>query len=192
MKFFNLSITLEKTVLKPICKASMDIVFVIMSFEYNDILKRMVEYFGVGRFGTHIGVIKSDSNHKINLNDFTNVVDFGRAVDALSFNISHQSHHHVKDVCNTFFSIKNGGRSGMPKILMFITEQNVTPSQYTNMKNMAHCLLNDSKQEMKSVDIMFNNYHFKVWTTSVIESVSSSTNVITLDTFMREVCINGK
>lgn len=123
---------------KPACKALVDIGFLIdssgsMKENYRhekSFLKEIATAFSIGDRRSSIGVATFSEypQYNIKLNDHDTLLGFNKAVDDIPFlgKISKRTDRALQLVLDDMFSIRNGGRAAVPKIVILITDGSQT------------------------------------------------------------------
>ena len=122
---------------EPTCKAKVDVGFVLDSSgslrndygKEKDFLKALASTFGVSDTGSRAGVVTFSyyTQHSIKLNDYTDVTSFNEAVDKIP--LMGQTTRIDKALRLTqkeMFSLPNGGRPGVNKVLIVLTDGSQT------------------------------------------------------------------
>ena len=118
---------------RPTCKAKVDVGFILDSSgrlrnNYQDekyILKALVGAFGVSEDGSRAGVITFSyfSEHSIKLKDHTDINSFNKAVDDIPLmGSTTRIDRALRLTQRELFKEENGGRPGVTKILILLTD----------------------------------------------------------------------
>uniref|UniRef100_A0A7M5V805 VWFA domain-containing protein n=3 Tax=Clytia hemisphaerica TaxID=252671 RepID=A0A7M5V805_9CNID len=122
---------------EPTCKAKVDVGFVLDSSgslknDYDkekDFLKALAATFGVSDDGARAGVVTFSyyTEHSIKLNDHTKVSTFNDAVDKIALmGSTTRIDKALRMVQNDMFTIANGARPGVNKVLIVLTDGSQT------------------------------------------------------------------
>ena len=122
---------------EPICKAKVDVGFILDSSgslrnDYQnekDFLKSLAGAFGVTKDDSRAGVITFSyySEHSIKLKDHTDITSFNAAVDAIPLmGSTTRIDRALRLTQNELFTLENGARPGIPKILILLTDGSQT------------------------------------------------------------------
>ncbi|XP_057306435.1 collagen alpha-5(VI) chain-like isoform X2 [Hydractinia symbiolongicarpus] len=123
---------------KPSCEAVVDVGFILDSSgslrnEYGkekNFLKSMATTFGISENGSRAGVVTFSyyTEHSIKLSDYTDLARFNEAVDRIPLmGRTTRIDKALRVAQKDLFSISNGGRPGVPKILILLTDGSQTP-----------------------------------------------------------------
>ena len=118
---------------EPTCKAKVDVGFVLDSSgslknDYDNekhFLKALAATFGVSDDGARAGVVTFSyyTEHSIKLNDHTKLSTFNDAVDKIALmGSTTRIDKALRMVQSEMFSIPNGGRPGVNKVLILLTD----------------------------------------------------------------------
>ena len=151
------------------CTRSLDIVFALDSstsqkayFEQSkDMIKSLATAFGVGQYGTRSSVVTFGSNvtHTIKLLDGTIIEHFHNKVDNISFTGGDTRIDMVLNfLYNASFTIENGGRVDVRKIILILTDGNQT--QGANVQNNT------------AIADLIRNQRWKIVTLGIGESIN--------------------
>ena len=124
---------------EPVCKATVDIGFILDSSgslraDYSrekDFLKTLAATFGIGPSASRSGVVTFSylAEHSIKMNDHDNLSDFNDAVDAIPLMGSQtRIDTALRLAQKELFTLANGARPGIPKILILLTDGSQTKS----------------------------------------------------------------
>ena len=139
MKFFLFLFVLAGNAeVKASCDAVVDVGFILDSSgslrsEYGkekNFLKALATSFGVSANGSRAGVITFSyyTEHSIKLSDHTDVASFNAAVDKIALmGSTTRIDKALRLTQKEMFSLKNGGRPGVPKVLILMTDGSQTP-----------------------------------------------------------------
>ena len=127
----------EPMILKPTCKAKVDVGFILDSSgslkndygKEKDFLKAVVATFGVSRVDGKAGVVtfSHDSEHSIKLKDHTSLTSFYEAVDKIALmGFTTRIDKALRRTQEEMFTIANGGRPGAGKLLILLTDGSQT------------------------------------------------------------------
>ena len=122
---------------EPTCKAKVDVGFVLDSSgslrnDYGtekDFLKALAATFGVSDDGARAGVVTFSyyTEHSIKLNDHTSLSTFNEAVDKIPLmGSTTRIDKALRMTQKDMFSIANGGRPGVNKVLVVLTDGSQT------------------------------------------------------------------
>ena len=122
---------------KPKCKAKVDVGFILDSSgslrnDYQNeknFLKSLAGAFGVSKNDSRAGVITFSyySEHSIKLKDHTDITSFNAAVDAIPLmGSTTRIDKALRLTQNELFTLENGARPGIPKILILLTDGSQT------------------------------------------------------------------
>jgi nitric oxide reductase activation protein len=126
-----------KKIPKPTCNAIADVGFLLDSSgslrkEYSkekDFLKALVAMFGVSKDGSRAAVVtfSAYSKHSIKLKDHSDLSSFNKAVDAIPLmNYTTRIDRALRMTEREMFTIKNGARPGINKVLIILTDGSQT------------------------------------------------------------------
>ena len=132
--FFNFA---AKTPIKPSCESVVDIGFILdssgsLANDYDkekDFLKTLAATFGVSDQGSRAGVITFSyyTEHSIKLNDYKDVTSFNAAVDKIPLmGSTTRIDKALRLTQKEMFSLANGARPGIPKVLILLTDGSQT------------------------------------------------------------------
>ena len=133
----HIIISLAKLPPKPSCDIVVDIGFILDSSgslknDYSkekDFLKSLAATFGISANGSRAGIVTFSyySEHSIKLNDFTDISSFIAAVDKIPLmGSTTRIDKALRLAKKEMFSLKNGGRAGIPKVLILLTDGSQT------------------------------------------------------------------
>ena len=133
---FSLVFSAEKPIV-PSCQAVVDVGFILDSSgslrkEYGkekDFLKVLAGTFGISSNGSRAGVITFSyyTEHSIKMNDHQDLSSFNAAVDKIPLMGSTTRIDKALRLTQTeMFSLPNGGRPGVPKVLILLTDGSQT------------------------------------------------------------------
>ena len=122
---------------EPTCKAKVDVGFVLDSSgslrnDYSkekDFLKALAATFGVSDEGSRAGVVTFSyyTEHSIKLNDHTDLSSFNEAVDNIALmGSTTRIDKALRLTQKEMFTIANGGRPGVNKVLIVLTDGSQT------------------------------------------------------------------
>ena len=123
--------------MKPLCEVKVDVGFVLDSSgslrnDYDkekDFLKALAATFGVSEQGARAGVVtfSYDTEHSIKLNDHYDLFSFSDAVDKIPL-MGHTTRidKALRLTQSQMFSIANGGRPGVSKVVIVLTDGSQT------------------------------------------------------------------
>lgn len=122
---------------KPSCKAVVDVGFILDSSgslrnEYDkekNFLKAIAGTFGISQTGSRAGVVTFSyyTEHSIKLNDHTDLSSFNSAVDKIPLMGSTTRIDKALRLSQSeMFTLANGARAGIPKILILLTDGSQT------------------------------------------------------------------
>jgi len=122
---------------EPTCKAKVDVGFILdssgsLSNDYQkekDFLKTLAAAFSVSKDDSRVGVItfSHKSEHSIKLKDHTDIKSFNDAVDAIPLMGSiTRIDKALRQTQQELFTPENGGRPGLPKVLILLTDGSQT------------------------------------------------------------------
>lgn len=122
---------------EPLCETKVDVGFVLDSSgslrkEYGkekSFLKALAATFGVSGDGARAGVVtfSHDVEHSIKLNEHTNLATFNQAVDDIALmGSTTRIDKALRTSQNEMFSVANGGRPGVNKLLIVLTDGSQT------------------------------------------------------------------
>ena len=122
---------------EPICKAKIDVGFILDSSgslrnDYQrekDFMKVLASSFGISPDGSRAGVVTFSYNaeHSIKLNDHDDLMAFNKAVDEIPLMGSiTRIDKALRLSQRELFSLSNGARPGIPKILVLLTDGSQT------------------------------------------------------------------
>ena len=122
---------------EPTCKAKVDVGFVLDSSgslrnDYSkekDFLKALAATFGVSDDASRAGVVTFSyyTEHSIKLNDHTDLSSFNKAVDDIALmGSTTRIDKALRLTQQEMFSIANGGRPGVNKVLIVLTDGSQT------------------------------------------------------------------
>ena len=120
----------------------------------KDFLKILAGTFGISKDGSHAGVISfsSNVNHDIKLSDHEDITSFNSAVDKIPhMNQVTRIDSALKLAQSDMFSTAEGGRVGVPKVLILITDGAQYPSSASrqDVQNPA-----EIAEELRASDIV--------------------------------------
>ena len=137
IKLLQRSFLVKKEV-KPLCEVKVDVGFVLDSSgslrdDYDkekNFLKALAATFGVSEQGARAGVVTFSFNteHSIKLNDHYDLFSFSDAVDKIPL-MGHTTRidRALRLTQSEMFSIANGGRPGVSKVVIVLTDGSQTP-----------------------------------------------------------------
>ena len=122
---------------EPVCQTKVDVGFILDSSgslrnDYDkekDFLKALAASFGVSDNGTRAGVVtfSYNSEHSIKLNDHSSFSTFSGAVDKIPLmGSTTRIDKALRLSQKELFTLPNGGRPGIPKILILLTDGSQT------------------------------------------------------------------
>ena len=122
---------------EPVCKSKVDVGFILDSSgslrnDYDkekDFLKALAASFGVSDDGARAGVVtfSYNSEHSIKLNDHSSFSTFNDAVDKIPLmGSTTRIDKALRLSQKELFTLPNGGRPGIPKILILLTDGSQT------------------------------------------------------------------
>ena len=128
---------LAAAMVEPSCQTMVDIGFILDSSgslrnDYDkekSFLKALVATFGISTDGSRAGVITFSYNaeHSIKLDEHDNILSFNRAVDKIPMmGSTTRIDKALRLSQKELFSISNGARPGIPKILVLLTDGSQT------------------------------------------------------------------
>ena len=124
---------LAKVPVKPSCESIVDVGFILdssgsLAKDYGkekDFLKTLAATFGVSSNGSRAGVVTFSyyTKHSIKMNDHTDLTSFNAAVDKIPLmGSTTRIDKALRLTQKEMFSIANGGRPGVPKVLILLTD----------------------------------------------------------------------
>ena len=124
-------------VVEPLCKSIVDVGFILDSSgslrndygKEKEFLKALAATFGVSDKGSRAGVVTFSYNaeHSIKLDDFFDFTSFGNAVDKIPLMGSlTRIDRSLRLAQKELFALGNGGRPGIPKLLILLTDGSQT------------------------------------------------------------------
>ena len=122
---------------EPMCKAKIDVGFILDSSgslrnDYQrekDFMKVLASSFGISPDGSRAGVVTFSYNaeHSIKLNDYDDLMSFNKAVDKIPLmGSTTRIDKALRLTQRELFSLSNGARPGIPKILVLLTDGSQT------------------------------------------------------------------
>ena len=134
---YRFSLIIAKEEVKPSCEAKVDVGFILDSSgslrnQYQrekDFLKSLAATFGIKQDGSRAGVITFSYNaeHSIKLNDYDDLSSFYDAVDNIPLmGSTTRIDKALRLTQGQMFSTANGGRLGVTKILVLLTDGSQT------------------------------------------------------------------
>ena len=129
----NFSFVSAKKPPAPICKAKVDVGFILDSSgslrnnyqDEKDFMKSLAAAFGISADGSRAGVITFSyySEHSIKMKDHTDITSFNKAVDAIPLmGSTTRIDKALRLTQKELFAPNNGGRPGVTKILILLTD----------------------------------------------------------------------
>ena len=118
---------------KPKCQVVIDVGFILDSSgslrnnyeQEKEFLKSLAKTFGVSSNGSRAGVVTFSyfSEHSIKLSDHSDIASFNRAVDKIPLmGSTTRIDKALRLAQKELFSLSNGGRAGVPKLLILLTD----------------------------------------------------------------------
>ena len=122
---------------KPTCEAIVDVGFILDSsgslrndyVKEKEFLKTLAATFGVSSDGSRAGVVTFSyyTEHSIKLSDYNDITNFGQAVDKIPLmGSTTRIDKALRLAQKELFSLSNGGRAGVPKLLIMLTDGSQT------------------------------------------------------------------
>lgn len=165
---------------KPGCHAKADIGFIFDPSEsYSKyLLKTLAATFGVSKRGARAGVItlSNDSKFSIKLNDYKDIIKFNAAVDTITPVGIGTIDRALQLARNELFSLKNGGRHGVPKLL-------VLASHHLQTKNPIYTQMMADKLRQTGTTIVIVGTGPGTYTTELTRLAGSPGNVFIASTY---------
>lgn len=123
---------------QPSCEAVVDVAFILdsshsLEAQYQkekNFLKKLAAVFGVSSNGSRVGVITFSyrAELSIKLNSFTDLSSFNKAVDKIPLmNFTTRIDRALRLAQKDMFRFENGGRVGVSKLIILLTDGSQTP-----------------------------------------------------------------
>ena len=134
---FDVLVFIAQVPVKPSCQSIVDVGFILDSSgslrndygKEKDFLKVLAATFGVSDKGSRAGVITFSyySEHSIKMNDHTDLSSFNAAVDKIPLmGSTTRIDKSLRLTQKEMFSLANGARPGIPKVLILLTDGSQT------------------------------------------------------------------